>query len=171
MAIEFRHRSWFDGDAWPATEELLRELDAVFVGVDAPQIGSGTAPPHLAVTSKRLCISRFHGRNRMRWYKRGATSADRFDYLYNPAELAEWVPAIAAAAASGVPTHVLMNNNRSNYAPANAYDFAALLGVSMPRPPEGVIETLTRRDGEPPAWLSGMPEPAASAGQSSLPLD
>ena len=51
LAIEFRHRSWFDHDAWPATEDLLRELECVYVGVDAPQIGSGTAPPLLAITS------------------------------------------------------------------------------------------------------------------------
>ena len=38
LAIEFRHRSWFDHDAWPATEDLLRELECVYVGVDAPQI-------------------------------------------------------------------------------------------------------------------------------------
>jgi uncharacterized protein YecE (DUF72 family) len=38
VAIEFRHRSWFEGGAWPDTEELLRELDCVFVGVDCPHI-------------------------------------------------------------------------------------------------------------------------------------
>ena len=92
LAIEFRHRSWFDGDAWPATEDLLRELDFVYVGVDAPQIGSATAPPLLAITSRRLCITRFHGRNRQTWYSGGPTSGDRFNYLYTPAELAEWIP-------------------------------------------------------------------------------
>src|SRR5581483_1347696 len=68
VAVEFRHRSWFDGDAWPQTQDLLRELDAVYVGVDAPQVGSATAPPLLAVTSPKLCIARFHGRNRQTWY-------------------------------------------------------------------------------------------------------
>src|SRR5579864_911232 len=45
VAIEFRHRSWFERGAWPQTEELLRELDCVYVGVDEPQIGSASAPP------------------------------------------------------------------------------------------------------------------------------
>ncbi len=159
LAIEFRHRSWFDNDAWPRTEELLRELDAVYVGVDAPQIGSGTAPPHMAITSSKLCIARFHGRNKATWYRGGPTSADRFDYLYKPAELAEWVPAIEAAAAAGVPTHVLMNNNRENYAVANAYDVADLLDIRLPRPPEAVVATLVERDGAVPTWLVGLAEP------------
>ncbi|MBV8194577.1 MAG: DUF72 domain-containing protein, partial [Candidatus Dormibacteraeota bacterium] len=134
LAVEFRHRSWFERGAWDHTEELLRELDCVYVGVDAPQIGSGTSPPLLAITSPRLCIARFHGRNQRTWYRRGETSADRFDYLYRPDELAEWVPAIQAAAEQGVPVHALMNNNRSNYAVVNAFEIAALLGARLPRP-------------------------------------
>ena len=159
VAIEFRHRSWFDRDAWPQTEELLRELDCVYVGVDEPQIGSGTAPPHLAITSPRLCIARFHGRNRRTWYRRGETSADRFDYLYRPDELEEWVPALRAASEQGVPVHVLMNNNRSNYAVVNSFDIAALLGRPVPRPPEPVIAVMRARDGDEPAWLQRSQPP------------
>ena len=167
LAIEFRHRSWYDGDAWPATEDLLRELDCVYVGVDSPQIGSATAPPLLAITSRRLCITRFHGRNRQTWYSGGPTSGDRFNYLYTPSELAEWVPAIRAASDDGVPVHVLLNNNNSNYAVVNAFDFGALLGLRLPRPPEPVIEMLRQRDGAVPGWVETSapivtppPEPA-----------
>ncbi len=153
IAVEFRHRSWFDQGALPQTEELLHELDAVFVGVDAPQIGSGTAPPHLAITSPRLCIARFHGRNWRTWYKRTATTAERFDFLYKPAQLQEWVPAIQAASEQGVPVHVLMNNNASNYAVVNAFDMAALLGLPLPRPPRPVLETMRARDQRLPEWV------------------
>ncbi len=161
IAVEFRHRSWFDADAWPRTEDLLRELDAVYVGVDAPQLGSGTAPPHLAITSRRLCIARFHGRNYQTWYKRSATSAERFDYLYTPTQLQSWVPAIQAAAAQDVPVHVLLNNNASNYAVVNAFDMAALLGVPVPRPPAPVLQTIRARDGGLPAWVEQSTSPAA----------
>jgi uncharacterized protein YecE (DUF72 family) len=166
LAVEFRHRSWYDGDAWPATEDLLRELDCVYVGVDSPQIGSATAPPILAVTSRQLCITRFHGRNRQTWYSGGPTSGDRFNYLYTPSELAEWVPAIRAASDDGVPVHVLMNNNQSNYAVVNAFDFAALLGLRLPRPPEPIIETIRRRDGAIPSWVEeSSPIPAPPSGR------
>jgi uncharacterized protein YecE (DUF72 family) len=165
VAFEFRHRSWFDGDAWPHTEDLLRELDVVFVGVDAPQIGSATAPPHLAITSPRLSIVRFHGRNRRTWYTGGPTSGDRFNYLYRPEELAEWAPTLRAAAGSGATVHALLNNNRGNYAVVNAFDLAALLGSPLPRPPAPVLETLLERDGRLPGWVeeaSPVLEPAAA---------
>ena len=168
VAIEFRHQSWFEAQAWPETEELLRELDCVYVGVDAPQIGDATAPPLLAITSPRLCIARFHGRNRQTWYKRGETTADRFDYLYTPTELQQWVPALRAASQQGVTVHALMNNNRGNYAVVNAFDIAALLAEPLPRPPEPVLETIRERDGQLPPWVAAAPplpdpEPAAAA--------
>ena len=160
VAVEFRHRSWFDEGAWPQTEELLRELDITFVGVDAPQIGSATAPRHLAVTSPRLCIARFHGRNWRTWYiKNAKSSADRFDYLYPPPQLAEWVAPIKAAAAAGVPVHVMLNNNRSNYAVTNAFDMGALLGIRLPRPPQPILDTMRERDGHVPPWVKNAPEP------------
>lgn len=159
VAIEFRHRSWFDDGAWPHTEDLLRELDCVFVGVDAPQIGDATAPPLLAITSPRLCIARFHGRNRRTWYARGATSGERFDYLYRPQELETWVPALRAAREQKVPVHALFNNNRSNYAVVNAFDLAAMLGERLPRPPQSIIDVMRTRDGRDPGWLRAAPEP------------
>lgn len=162
VAVEFRHRSWFDDDAWPATEELLRELDFVYVGVDAPQIGSATAPPHLAITSPRLCIARFHGRNWRTWYIKGPSSRDRFDYLYKPPELESWEPALRAASEQGVPVHALFNNNRSNYAVVNAFDMAAMLGPLPPRPPAPIIEVMERRDGHVPEWLREAEEPPAA---------
>jgi uncharacterized protein YecE (DUF72 family) len=160
VAIEFRHRSWFDGDAWAGTEDLLRELDCVYVGVDAPQLGSGTAPPLLAITSPRLCIARFHGRNRKTWYRPdGPTSDYRFNYLYSPAELREWVPAIREAATRGTPVHVLLNNNRSNYAVVNAFDFGALLDAGLPRPPAPIIDRMVERDGSVPDWVEAADAP------------
>jgi len=179
VAIEFRHRSWFNNDAWPATEDLLRELDCVYVGVDAPQLGSGTAPPILAITSPKLCIARFHGRNRQTWYRPdGPTSDYRFNYLYSPTELQEWVPAIRAASAHGTPVHVLLNNNRSNYAVVNAFDFGALLDAPLPRPPQPIIDRMVERDGSVPAWVEDAEAPpppqqvpsSQAAGQGTLDL-
>ncbi|HYA00064.1 MAG TPA: DUF72 domain-containing protein [Candidatus Binatia bacterium] len=159
LAVEFRHRSWFEGDRAAATADLLRELDCSLVGVDAPQLGSGTVPRALTVTSPRLAIVRFHGRNYRMWYARTQTSGERFDYLYPPSELASWVPAVRAAADRGVPVHVLMNNNRSNYAVVNGFDMAHLLEIGMPRPPEPVLRRMAERDGKAPTWALRAPEP------------
>jgi uncharacterized protein YecE (DUF72 family) len=159
LAIEFRHRSWFEDGRLAETEDLLGELDCTLVGVDAPQIGSGTAPPHLAVTSPRLALVRFHGRNFRTWYARTKTTAERFDYLYPPGELAHWVPAVRAVAERGVPVHLLMNNNRSNYAVVNGFDMAHLLDVGLPRPPEPILRRMAERDGHIPDWARASPPP------------
>lgn len=133
VAVEFRHTSWFQGDNREATLEFLRQIRAVHVACDAPQVGSGTVPRVVAVTDPRLAIVRFHGRNARTWYIKGTTSAQRFDYLYNAAELAEWLPPIREVlAAQADEVHLLMNNNRENYAVRNALDLMTLLGLPTP---------------------------------------
>jgi len=89
----------------------------------------------VAVTDPRLAIVRFHGRNTKTWYIKGArTTAERFDYLYSKEELAEWLdPIRQVLAQEAEEVHLLMNNNRSNYAVRNALDLMELLG--MPTPP------------------------------------
>ena len=72
---------------------------------------------------------RFHGRNYQTWYKKDArSSTERFNYLYSERELAEWVPKIEQLAEQVQEVHVLMNNNRGNYAIVNAQDAMRLLG-------------------------------------------
>ncbi len=128
LAIEFRHRSWFTAESRDETLALLRDLQLVHVMVDEPQIGTGSVPRVIAVTNSNLAIIRFHGRNRQTWYARTESSGDRFNYLYQPSELQEWLPALEEVAAQTAEVHVLLNNNRANYAVRNAKDFQALLG-------------------------------------------
>jgi len=135
VAVEFRHRSWFTEENREETLRFLRAIRAVHVACDAPQVGSGTVPRVVAVTDPRLAIVRFHGRNTKTWYIKGArTTAERFDYLYSKEELAEWLdPIRQVLAQEAEEVHLLMNNNRSNYAVRNALDLMELLG--MPTPP------------------------------------
>lgn len=158
VAIEFRHRSWFTPEQQPRTLELLRELGAVHVICDEPQVGSGTVPRVLAVTDPRLAIIRFHGRNAATWYRPARTTAERFDYLYSREELAEFVPRVAALAGQAAEVHLLMNNNRANYAVRNALDLMDLLGLPVPPrdergvpvPPPDPVRPQARRHGEGP---------------------
>jgi len=136
VAVEFRHRSWYDGDNHAYAEELLRELGAVWVSVDAPQNGRGTAPRVPTVTSPRLAIVRFHGRNEQMWYKRTGSSRDRFDYYYSRSDLEEWKSAIGAMAERADTVHLLMNTNNRNQGPANAYRLADVLQIGLPAPPD-----------------------------------
>lgn len=148
IAVEFRHQSWLAPEHVGDTMRLLEARDMAYVMVDAPQVGTGTVPPAVAVTSPKLAVVRFHGRNKATWYVRNATSsADRFDYLYARGELDEWVGPIEKVASQVSEVHVLTNNNRQNYAVVNAYDLADLLHVTLPEPPPPpVLDTMRERD-------------------------
>lgn len=128
LAVEFRHRSWLTPESREETLAFLRERGLVYVMVDEPQIGSGSVSAVIAATSPSLAIARFHGRNRQTWYARVETTGERFNYLYQPEELREWLPGLEDVAAQASEVHVLLNNNRANYAVRNAKDFQMLLG-------------------------------------------
>ena len=135
VVVEFRHTSWLEPDRVPETFGLLSELGLGYVVVDAPQIGTGTAPLVPAVTDPDLAYVRLHGRNAKTWYKKTETTGERFDYLYRTAELQEWLPRIEELARRAREVHVLFNNNRRNYATVNAEQMMRLLG-QVDRPPE-----------------------------------
>lgn len=146
LAVEFRNRSWYSPQCWETIRSDLATLGFVYVVVDEPQVGRSSAPPVIAATSSQLAIFRFHGRNRATWYIKEATSSgDRFDYLYDRSELEGWVPAIQQISHQVAETHVLLNNNRSNYAVINAFDFLQLLGLPMPPAPGAVAPILRER--------------------------
>jgi uncharacterized protein YecE (DUF72 family) len=95
--------------------------------VDEPQGFKSSVPEVIAVTSPELAVMRFHGRNSDNWEKKGITPAERFRYLYDREQLAEWVPKLAAAGRQTRDLHVLMNNCYANYGSTNARELAALL--------------------------------------------
>lgn len=129
VAIEFRHRSWFQSAAVSGeTLAFLRDQEFAHTIVDEPQIGSGSIPAVVAVTNPRLAVIRFHGRNRETWYARGlATSGDRFKYLYSEDELRPWAEKARALAEEAEAVHLLMNNNFGDYAVRNAQQMLGLI--------------------------------------------
>jgi len=126
-AVEFRNGSWLNEKNAERTLRFLTDHDLAFVMVDEPQGFKSSVPPTVAVTSPDLAIVRFHGRNAETWEARGITPAERFRYLYDRAELEEWVPRVRQAATKARETYVLMNNCFSNYGTTNAREMAALL--------------------------------------------
>jgi uncharacterized protein YecE (DUF72 family) len=136
VAVEFRHRSWFDGEMRAKTLQFLREERIVNTIVDEPQVGEGSIPAVVEVTEGSLALLRFHGRNADTWYIKGASHAgERFRYHYKKEELMEWVPKIQELSKNARRVHVLMNNNFSNYAVQNAFDMMELLGQKVERAP------------------------------------
>ena len=64
-----------------------------------------------------LAYVRLHGRNAATWNARGGSASDRFDYLYSPEELEEWVEPLRGLGAKAEEVYVLFNNNRWSRTP------------------------------------------------------
>jgi len=99
------------------------------VVVDEPQGFASSIPWVAEVTAPTFVVVRMHGRSGSTWEAKGlASSAERFNYLYSPAELDELAGKVRPLAARAQLTHVYFNNNFEDYGVRNALDFSQLLG-------------------------------------------
>ncbi len=126
VAVEFRQNSWLGERNRETTIRFLRENDLSYVCVDEPQGFKSSVPPVAEATSG-IGVVRFHGRNVAMWEKKGATVAERFDYLYGERELAEWVPGIRDLSSRTGQLHVLFNNCHEDKAVVNAGQMRLML--------------------------------------------
>lgn len=135
LAVEFRHRSWFEPQNRQATLEFETARKLVNVTVDEPQGFENCIPAVWDVTNPELAILRLHGRNHGTWNDKSAqASSDRFNYEYSDEELDELAEAIAALVRNGVKNiHVIFNNNYGNQGQKNAAQLVAKLSLRLPR--------------------------------------
>lgn len=126
IAVEFRSGTWFNEKNAERTVRFLQDNKLPYVAVDEPQV-KGSVPPVVIQTNDELAVFRFHGRNAENWEKKGITPAERFRYLYDEDELADWTPKIATVAKKTKQTHAIFNNCYSNYGTTNAREAAQLL--------------------------------------------
>ncbi len=127
IAVEFRQAGWMAAERRERVLAHLREHGLVYVSVDEPQGTPASVPPVAAATSDALAVVRFHGRRTDTWDLPGATTTERFGYLYQEDELRSWVAPIRRLASHCRAVHVLMNNCHRHYAVQNAKQLAALL--------------------------------------------
>jgi uncharacterized protein YecE (DUF72 family) len=126
--VEFRHASWMTEDERDDTLAFLERHGLAYVSVDSPRTRASNVLPPIAAATHRVAYVRFHGRNWRTWNIRGArTSAERFDWMYNERELAEWVEPLGRLDVEGHEVYALMNNNRYDYAPRSAQILRRLL--------------------------------------------
>jgi len=130
LCVEFRNPRWLQADDCENTLALLEDNDMSFVCVDAPQ-GLPSSMPVVVASTADLSVVRFHGRNTATWDHHTGSAAERFRYLYDTSQLAEWVPRVQELAGSARQVHLLMNNCYRDHAVVNAADLALLL---EPRP-------------------------------------
>ena len=131
IAVEFRHGSWFNEKNAERTVKFLEDNKVPYVAVDEPQGFKSSVPPVIVPTSEELAVFRFHGRNAESWEKKDITPAERFRYLYDEDELADWTPKIASVARRTKETHAIYNNCFSNYGTTNAQEAAKLLAEQL----------------------------------------
>jgi uncharacterized protein YecE (DUF72 family) len=119
LAVEFRKSDWMKDQVFAG----LRERGVALVSVDEPALPRLPAPS--AVTTGPFGYVRFHGRNKDAWWT--GDNASRYDYLYNRAELSDWVGRIKAII-ERVPILLLFfNNHWRGSAAKNAREMRMLL--------------------------------------------
>jgi uncharacterized protein YecE (DUF72 family) len=138
VLVEFRHRSWLEEENRAQTLAFLEQQGMALVIVDAPRLESPTVIPTVAELTSDIAYVRFHGRNAATWHHRGGSAADRFDYLYERGELAEWIEPLRELGGRARQLFAVFNNNNSSpppgpmqrplaQAPANALMLRQLL--------------------------------------------
>lgn len=121
IALEFRNRTWFEGDRPERVWQFLRDNCLAHVVVDEPQGFSSSVPQLWEATCPAIAVVRLHGRNRDTWEQKGLkSSGERFNYLYGEDELKGLAEEIRELARQVKSVHVLFNNNRDDYAQRNA---------------------------------------------------
>jgi uncharacterized protein YecE (DUF72 family) len=127
LAIEFRNKGWVSDSRLEELNEYLRNKKVTFVGVDAPDTEHFMAFPYLEmVTNPALAYLRCHGRN-VEGYVKGRSVATRFNYQYPEEELREIAEKVEALAEQAQETHVVYNNNASDYAIKSAKRFQQII--------------------------------------------
>jgi uncharacterized protein YecE (DUF72 family) len=131
--VEVRHSSWNDA----ATLAGFAQKNVGFCNIDQPQFGSALAPTE-HVTGM-IGYVRLHGRNYEQWFDSDIRN-DRYNYLYNPQELASWKERIESLAECAQTTFVIANNYVEGKAGVNALELKAMLSGKRVLAPAPLIE-------------------------------
>nr|WP_281374084.1 DUF72 domain-containing protein [Aromatoleum toluvorans] len=128
LAVEFRNRTWFEGDRAAQVMAFEREHRLAHVVVDEPQGFASSVPALWEVTCPDVAIVRFHGRNTDTWDKKGlSSSGERFNYLYATAELSDLAEKVRGLGRKAKSVHAVFNNNFGDYAQRNAAQFRQMM--------------------------------------------
>ncbi|QDP40410.1 DUF72 domain-containing protein [Radiobacillus deserti] len=132
LALEFRNRTWFEGNRKNQTIQFMKEEKWIHTICDEPQAGVGSIPTVLEPTSEHNTLVRFHGRNVHGWNRNGQADwrAVRFLYHYNRRELEEWASHLNELDNACRNVTVLFNNNSGGDAARNAIELMELLNIT-----------------------------------------
>jgi uncharacterized protein YecE (DUF72 family) len=130
--VEVRHETWNNAD----TVEYFAQRNIAFCNIDQPQIGHSLRPTEHVTAS--LGYVRFHGRNYDQWFE-AEKPQDRYNYLYDEAELAGWKDKVQRIAAKAEVTYVIANNHFEAKAGVNALQMKNMLTGGRVQAPEPLL--------------------------------
>ena len=153
-AVEVRHSTWNN----PETIAYFTERNVSFVNIDQPLLGRSLEPT-THVTSG-IGYVRLHGRNYDQWFE-AEKSADRYNYLYKPNELAGWKERVETIAKAAKITFVVTNNHFEAKAGVNGLQLKHMLTGRRVLAPESLLAHYPElkaiadplAEGQPPASL------------------
>jgi uncharacterized protein YecE (DUF72 family) len=130
--VEVRHATWNN----PETVAYFAERNVSFCNIDQPQIGRSLEPTTHVTSS--VAYVRLHGRNYDQWFE-AEKCADRYNYLYRPAELMVWKERIQSIANQAKVTFVVANNHFEAKAAANGLQLKHMLTGRRVLGPESLL--------------------------------
>ena len=119
VAVEFRHKKWYTGEAL----ERVHELGFIPVSVDLP--GLQGLPETGLLTGGNNVYLRLHGKNSGTWW---GNTQERYDYLYSEIEMTTWADRLRSLSKGVERCYVFFNNCHMGKAALNAGDMERLLG-------------------------------------------
>jgi uncharacterized protein YecE (DUF72 family) len=119
VAVEFRNLEWQRASVYK--EFTNRRL--TFVNVDIPDLPR--LPKSDVVHTSSFSYIRFHGRNKVNWWK--GDNVTRYDYLYSSQELATWIPKIFQILEKVKLLLLIFNNHYKGQSFKNAQELRELL--------------------------------------------
>jgi uncharacterized protein YecE (DUF72 family) len=124
VAVELRHRSWFEGEHALETLLFLQENEVSFSCVDMPP-GHESWMPVVLAASADPAVVRFEGLEKQH-EKQPDMTVDRFRHAYHDTQLRWWVARLRQLAEQG-DVHVLLENCCEDRAPRDAERLIAML--------------------------------------------
>ena len=124
-AVEFRHASWNNREIL----KFLTDEQVAFTNIDQPVIGKSLS--RTLYYTAQLAYFRYHGRNRANWFSENAGRDQRYDYLYDETELADFKAEILRIQQHVHSVYVIFNNHFQGQAVVNALQLANMLTGQM----------------------------------------
>lgn len=133
-AVEFRHDSWMSDE----TFHTLQDRQIAFVNIDEPKHEHSL--PQSTIVTSNIAYLRLHGRNSDMWFENSSTVAQRYNYLYNDAEMDSILNTIKKIREKSGNLFVIFNNHYRGQAIVNAFQLMAKLNSQPPDVPATLLQ-------------------------------